>query len=253
MTRMRTADRRLRAEWAAVALTAAAAAAAGWTLMADATRPAVSNRWLLVAGVALVYEVSFLRYHLPPTRREGSALLAALGLPNLVTLVRGMLYAVVVGFLLVPPESPAIRWAPGLCYGVGVALDFADGFLARRSGTSTKLGAKLDHAFDTLGFLAAPLVGVAWGRLPAAYLSLSAARYLFRAGCWWRRRRGRPVGNLPASRVRRPLAAVQMAFISVALVPVVPASVVFPAAVVAVVPSLLVFARDYLAVTGRLR
>lgn len=223
---------------------AAGAAVGGWTLVAGAADYAAANRWLLVAGAVLVYEVGFLAYHLDRTT-------AAFTLPNLVTLVRGGLYAAAAGFLFVPP-TPAVRWAPAACYGTGAVLDAVDGYLARRTGETTALGAKLDLAFDTLGFLVAPLVGVAWGRLPVAYLSLSAARYVYRAGIGWLERRGRPVGDLPASRVRRPLAALQMAFIAVALAPVLPASVVHPLALVVVAPSLAVFARDYLVVTGRL-
>jgi CDP-diacylglycerol--glycerol-3-phosphate 3-phosphatidyltransferase len=221
---------------------AAGVAVGGWTLVASATNHATANRWVLVAGVVLAYEVGFLAYHLD----DGTT---AFALPNLVTLARGGLYAAAAGFLFVPPVS-AVRWAPAACYGTGVALDFADGRLARRLGRTTDLGAKLDLAFDTLGFLVAPLVGVVWGRLPAAYLSLSAARYAYRAGIGWRKWRGRPVGDLPESRVRRPLAALQMGVIAVALAPALPVSVVHPLALVAVVPSLAVFGRDYLAVTG---
>ncbi|MEF8856454.1 MAG: CDP-alcohol phosphatidyltransferase family protein [Haloplanus sp.] len=234
--------------WRMAATGTAGAAAAGfavggWTLVASATGYTAANRWVLVAGAVLVYEVGFLAYHLD----DGTT---ALALPNLVTLSRGGLYAATAGFLLVPPV-PAVRWAPAVCYGAGVALDFADGLLARRLGRTTDLGAKLDLAFDTLGFLVAPLVGVVWGRLPVAYLSLSAARYVYRAGIGWRKRRERPVGDLPESRLRRPLAALQMGVIAVALAPSLPVSVVHPLALVAVAPSLAVFARDYLAVTGR--
>jgi CDP-diacylglycerol--glycerol-3-phosphate 3-phosphatidyltransferase len=84
------------------------------------------------------------------------------------------------------------------------------------------------------------------------YLSISVARYLFKLGRGWRRRRGKPVYVLPESRVRRPLAGVQMAFITAALCPLVPRSVVWPAAAVVVTPSLVVFARDYLVVAGYL-
>jgi CDP-diacylglycerol--glycerol-3-phosphate 3-phosphatidyltransferase len=107
-------------------------------------------------------------------------------------------------------------------------------------------------ACDTVGFLVAPLVGVVWGSLPVWYLSISVARYLFKLGRGWRRRRGKPVYVLPESRVRRPLAGVQMAFITAALCPLVPRSVVWPAAAVVVTPSLVVFARDYLVVAGYL-
>lgn len=239
-------ERRM-ATTAAVGVAAAAVAVGGWTLVADATSYVAANRWVLVAGAVLVYEVGFLAYHLDADGGE-----AVLAPPNLVTLTRGGLFAVTAGFLFVSPATAVVRWAPAACYGTGVVLDFVDGSLARRTGRTTELGAKLDLAFDTLGFLVAPLVAVAWGQLPVAYLSLSAARYVYRAGIGWRKRRGRPVGELPASRIRRPLAALQMGFITVALAPVLPASVVHPLALVVAVPSLATFARDYLAVTGRL-
>jgi CDP-diacylglycerol--glycerol-3-phosphate 3-phosphatidyltransferase len=92
---------------------------------------------------------------------------------------------------------------------------------------------------------------VVWGRLPVWYLSISLARYLFKLGRGWRRRQGKPVYDLPESRLRRPLAGVQMAFITAALCPLVSVDWVWPAAAVVVTPSLLVFARDYLAVAGR--
>ncbi|WP_251328954.1 CDP-alcohol phosphatidyltransferase family protein [Haloplanus pelagicus] len=231
----------------ATAVAAAGVAVGGWTLVADATTRAAANRWTAITGAVLAYEVGFLALHLDAGRPG-----AAVAPPNLVTLGRGLLYAATAGFLVVPPTTPAVRWAPAACYGTGVALDFADGRLARRTGRTTPLGAKLDHAFDTLGFLVAPLVGVAWGRLPPIYLSLSAARYVYLLGVGWRRRRDRPVGDLPESRVRRPLAALQMGFITVALAPVVPASIVHPASLVALAPSLATFVRDYVAVTGRL-
>jgi CDP-diacylglycerol--glycerol-3-phosphate 3-phosphatidyltransferase len=241
-------DRRLSAAAVtALGATAAVAAGGGWALLDGATSRDVANRWLPVAGAVLAVQVGYLAYHLDVDRPA-----AAFAPPNLVTLTRGGLYAATAGFLAVAPATPTVRWAPAACYGAGVALDFVDGRLARLTGRTTALGETLDHAFDTLGFLVAPLVGVVWGRLPLLYLALSAARYVYRGGLWWRRRRGRPVGDLPESRVRRPLAAGQMAFIAAALAPVAPASLVHPAALVAVVPSLAVFCRDYLAVTGRL-
>jgi CDP-diacylglycerol--glycerol-3-phosphate 3-phosphatidyltransferase len=238
-------ERRRAATTATVGAAAATVAVGGWTLVADAASHDAANRWVLVAGAVLAYEVAYLAYHLDAD--GGSAFTP----PNLITLVRGGLYAATAGFVFVA-SAPTIRWVPAACYGAGVVLDYVDGSLARRTGRTTDLGAKLDLAFDTLGFLVAPLVAVAWGRLPVAYLSLSAARYVYRAGIGWREYRGRPVGDLPPSRLRRPLAALQMSFIAVALAPVLPASVLHPLALVVVAPSLAVFARDYLAVTGRL-
>lgn len=249
---------RLRRQWwlTAVcfwAVTVAATLAVGGTFEAG-------GRWLVGTAVVAGYLLWFLRRSLgrnhPDADREAGvtgAVSPTLGVANAVTLGRGWLYAAVAGFLfVVPPLGSPWRWVPFLLYGTGAALDAVDGPLARTVGRETALGTKLDMACDTVGFLVAPLVGVVWGSLPVWYLSLSVARYLFKFGRGWRRRQGRPVYDLPESRVRRPLAGVQMAFITAALCPLVPRSVVWPAAAVVVTPSLVVFARDYLVVAGYL-
>jgi CDP-diacylglycerol--glycerol-3-phosphate 3-phosphatidyltransferase len=218
----------------------------GRAFVTAATDSLAANRWLAVMGGVLAWELGVLASHRDPDRPE-----VTFALPNLVTLVRGGLYAAAAGFIVVPPATPAVRWAPAVCYGAGVALDAVDGALARWRDSETRLGTRLDLAFDTLGFLVAPLVGVAWGRLPVWYLSLSAARYCYRAGVWWHERRGGTASPLPESRIRRPLAALQMVFIAVALAPVLPVDIVRPASAVVLTPSLVVFGRDYLAVTGR--
>jgi len=131
------------------------------------------------------------------------------------TLVRGALYAVVAGFVVVPSET-ALAWVPALCYGTGVALDKLDGIVARTVGRQTELGRRFDMAFDTFGFVVAPLVAVLWGLLPVWYLSISAARYVFRGAVWLRRVRGLPVGDLPDSDLGKYLAGVQMIFVTIA-------------------------------------
>jgi CDP-diacylglycerol--glycerol-3-phosphate 3-phosphatidyltransferase len=223
-------------------------------------------QWAVLAAVAGGFVAWFCRRHLdanhrdtgvesdsPTTRAadERRSPYATLGVANAVTLARGGLFAAVAGFLAVEPTG-RVTWLPALCYGSGCVLDLADGAIARWRRRETVLGAKLDMAVDTLGFLVAPVVAVAWGRLPVWYLSLSAARYLFKAGRGYRRTRGKPVYDLPESQIRRPLAGAQMLFISVALAPVLPAETVRALAVVVLAPSLAVFARDYLVVSGRL-
>lgn len=275
---------RLRRQWRLTTAVAGASTVVAAIAVGSAFQPTAGGRWLAAAAPVVAYQVWFLyRYlernhtsHTNETSRPGQTertdhtnqpnetgspakanasvvVSPALGLANAVTLGRGWLYAVVAGFLLVvPPPGSVWRWVPFCLYGAGAALDAVDGFLARTVGQETELGTKLDMAFDTLGFLVAPLVGVVWGRLPVWYLSISAARYLFKLGRGWRRRGGKPVYDLPDSRVRRPLAGLQMAFITVALCPLVPVSVVWPAAAAVVTPSLVVFGRDYLVVAGYL-
>lgn len=183
--------------------------------------------------------------------REGSTPRQLFGLANLLTVFRGGLYAVVGGFAVASPGT-ALAWVPAVAYGSGVALDKLDGTVARTIGRETDLGERLDMAFDTFGFVVAPSVAVAWGLLPVWYLSLSAARYVYKGGLAYRRRRGRSLSEPPDSDLGRYLAGVQMVFLTVALVPAVPTDPVHAAAPFVLAPSLIVFARDFLVVTGRL-
>ena len=215
-----------------------------------------SVRWLAPVAAVVTFQLWFSYRHLDANRPDGAdggvSVHRSLGLPNLVTLGRGALLAGLAGFATLTPR-PEIAWLPAVLYGTACGMDLLDGFLARRSERTTLLGAKLDLAIDTTGFLVAPVVGVLWNQLPGWYLSLSAARYLFKLGCWNRRRQGKPVFDLPPSLLRRPLAGTQMAFITVALIPIVPLSTVTPLAAVVLTASLSVFVRDYLVVAGTYR
>lgn len=248
-----TAWASLRNDWTAVTTVVTLLLVTGACGIAVATELPVAARWSVPTLCVVAFELWFLRQHLDTNHTEGTEARRydTLGVANVVTLARGAVFAAVAGFAAVEP-TPALAWLPALLYGTGCALDWMDGLVARCTGRTTVLGAKLDMAFDTLGFLVAPWVAVLWGRLPVWYLSLSFARYLFKAGRGLRRRRGKPVGELPPSAVRRPLAGLQMAFITVALAPVLPLETVELLAAVVLLPSLLVFARDYLVVAGRL-
>jgi CDP-diacylglycerol--glycerol-3-phosphate 3-phosphatidyltransferase len=235
------------------AILAGLALAAGTALLGHVTLTSLAWRWSLGAATALCFEFGFCYHHLGANRAEGGTPFPTVGAANAITLVRGGLLAVVAGCLLIDPDPFALlAWLPAVCYGANAALDALDGTIARVTDRVTVLGTRLDMAFDTLGFLIAPIVGVLWGQLPVWYLSLSAARYLFKAGRGLRRYRGKPVYDLPTSRLRQPLAGVQMAFITVALAPMVPFAPARIGAAVVVLPSLVVFLRDYLAVSGRL-
>ena len=216
---------------------------------------AATGRWGLspavVAGACWAGQLWYVGYRLDPGRLTGGFWRRLFGAANAVTLARGALYAVVAGFVVVPAGT-ALAWVPALCYGTGVVLDKLDGTVARTVGRETEIGRRLDMAFDTFGFVAAPLVAVLWGLLPAWYLSISAARYVFRGAVRLRELRGLPVGDLPDSDLGKYLAGVQMGFVTVALVPPVPTDLVWTLAPVVLAPSLAVFARDYLVVSGRL-
>jgi len=108
-------------------------------------------------------------------------------------------------------------------------------------------------AFDTFGFVAAPLVAVLWDQLPVWYLLVSTLRCVYRGALSYRRLRGRPVYDRPDSDLGRYLAGTQMAFFTVALTPIFPTSLVRMAAPFVLGASVAVFIRDFLVASGRLR
>ncbi|MFW6385514.1 MAG: CDP-alcohol phosphatidyltransferase family protein [Halodesulfurarchaeum sp.] len=208
-------------------------------------------QWTIPTVATAGYELWFLRRHLDANHPEGASSdrYDSLGPANTVSLIRGASFAAVAGFALVDP-TPHIAWVPAILYGGGCALDWIDGTVARLSQRETVLGEKLDMAYDTLGFLVAPLIGVLWGRLPFWYLSLSVVSVFFQGRRMRREHRGTSANELPTSSLRRPLAGLQMAFITVALAPVLSPATVRVVAAVVLTPSLIVFGRDYLVVAG---
>ena len=175
-----------------------------------------------------------------------------LGPADVITLLRGGLYAVVAGFVVVPPET-SLSWVPALAYGAGTLLDYVDGLVARTVGTETRVGERLDISFDAFGVVAAPLVAVLWGQLPVWYLSLSAARYVYVGALARRQYNDRPLFDEPDSDLGRYLAGVQTVFLTAVLVPVTPTNLIWTVAPLLLGASLSVFVRDFLVVTGRLR
>jgi len=226
------------------AVAAACLMAVLWPLFAlDA---ALTVHPVVVVGLSWAGQLWYVSYSLGTGPIAG-----AFGLANGLTLLRGALYAVVAGFVVVPAET-TLSWVPALCYGGGVVLDRLDGAVARTIGRETELGRRLDMAFDTFGFLAAPVVAVLWGALPAYYLAVSVARYAFVAAVRLHRWRGGQTHSLPDSDLGKYLAGIQMVFVTLALAPPAPTGLVHAVAPVVLAPTLAVFGRDYLHATGRL-
>jgi phosphatidylglycerophosphate synthase len=100
---------------------------------------------------------------------------------------------------------------------VALVLDLVDGWVARRTGTATALGARFDGEVDAFLILAlsvyvAPACG-AW------VLAIGAARYLYLAGEWllpWMR------APLPPRRWRKDVAATQGVVLTIAAAGVLP-------------------------------
>lgn len=241
---------RLRAFGVGVAYVLAIVLAYGGLMLVWESEPA--HGWLLVAGGVAAIEWGFCWRLLERNRHpESGRLFSTLGPGNALTLFRGGCIALAAGFLVVPRPENWLVWAPaGLCALAGLA-DYADGVVARYSGHETELGAALDVEFDGFATLVAAALCVRYGEIAVPYLAVGLARYAFVGGRAWRRRRGKPVRELPPSRVRRYLYVGQFTFSTVVLTPIVTPPLTLLAALFGGL-FLAGFARDWLSITGRL-
>lgn len=210
-----------------------------------------ATRWLLLPALAVLYQTAVLAANLKANHRRGEThLLPGLGWGNRLTLLRGLLTAGLLGFLLLPRPHGWLAWLPGLLYTLACAADFFDGYVARRTGYDTRLGEVLDMSLDGLGVLAASWLAVKYGQVPAWYLLVGVARYLFLGGSALRRWLGKPLFDLPPDPTRRVFAGLQMGFLAVVLWPLFSPPGTHIAALLFGAPLLIGFGRDWLYVSG---
>jgi CDP-diacylglycerol--glycerol-3-phosphate 3-phosphatidyltransferase len=244
----------LRLRWASIGLLSAALLGGEYAWLAAAWSPIYAQRWLalsaLAAGSLLWVFWQNLSDNHPPDAPQ--LLYGDLGLPNLVTYWRGMMIACTAGFVLIPRPPADLIWLPGLQFSLGILPDYLDGYLARLTGRTTSLGETLDVSVDGVAVLAGTLLVVRYQLVPAWYLLVGFARYLFLLGIWVRRRLKKPVYDLPPSMIRRALAGTQMGFNMVVLWPVFGPPFTTLAAYLFSIPFLYNFTRDWLFVSGAL-
>ena len=99
-----------------------------------------------------------------------------LNLPNLLTLARIAAVPVIVVLLLSDSRSSGM-WAAAI-FGLAAVTDFIDGWLARKWGVVTVLGKFLDPMADKLIVMAALIMLIPLGRVPAWMVFLILAREL---------------------------------------------------------------------------
>lgn len=209
--------------------------------------------WRWVAGALLIsgYILWTLWRHLPENHQPiGDTVYQSLGLPTHITLVRGFMIAVVAGFVFLPETEGLMRWIPGVLYLLAALFDTIDGYVARRLDRVTQLGQILDNKFDALGTLVAVTLGISLGKLPAWYIIVGLAYYLFIFGQWLRLWREKPGHNLPPDRQRSVFAGIQMVFLGIVLLPIYPSGATQLAATVFVIPTAVMFLRDWLVTSG---
>lgn len=175
------------------------------------------------------------------------------GPPDRITLARSVLVAVCAALL--PPalwpvlgqdaDRPAGAWCWAL-FAVALpawVLDGVDGWVARRTGTATRAGARLDQEVDAALLLVLSVAVAARLGLPGSWwvLLIGAMRYLFLLGLRVRPAWRRP---LPFSSYRRTVAGIQGGALLGALVPLIPLPLAVAATAVALALLLHSFGRD---------
>jgi CDP-diacylglycerol--glycerol-3-phosphate 3-phosphatidyltransferase len=246
--------RSLRTRWVILAVVSVLTLMVGYALLQSQWQSAFATRWLVLTVLGFIYLLGILWIGLPENYREGeNRLLPSFGAGNYLTILRGALIAALMGFLLAPRPEGWVAWIPGVSYSLAAIIDLFDGYVARLTRQTTRLGEILDLKLDGLGVLAAALLAARYGQVPAWYVLVGGARYLFVAGLWLRKRLGKPVHALPQSASRRPFAGAQMGFLAVALLPIFTPPGTYLAGILFAIPFLIGFARDWLLASGVLK
>lgn len=151
----------------------------------------------------------------PPTWPAGSGIGAA----NRVTLLRATIVIAVAG--VVPYGShvgyPGAWWVVA-AGGLALVLDGVDGRVARRTGTESRFGARFDMELDAFLLLALSLLVWLTGQTGSWVVLIGTLRYLFVGVGWvWPPLRA----ELPPSRRRQTICAVQGFALLLSLAPVV--------------------------------
>ncbi len=213
-----------------------------------------ARRWLMISALTVAGVFWFLRRVLDQNHAPGrQELFADLGPANVLTIYRGLAYAWMAGFLLLPRPGGLLDWLPALLYIGASIADVFDGYLARRSDRVTRLGETLDMEFDGFGVLVASALAVQYGQLPLVFLLVAFARPLFVWGMMWRTRQGLPNHPMTDSDQRRIIAGLLMIFLSTVLWPIFEPPVTYAVGAVFGGAVALSFLRDWLVTIGWLR
>lgn len=161
------------------------------------------------------------------------------GPADLVTLVRATLACGVAGLVADSFMRPTAVTALTVLATVALILDAVDGWVARRTRTTTTFGARFDGEVDA--FLILVLSVYVAGSVGEWVLAIGAARYAFAVAGWalpWLR------GRLPARYWRKVAAAIQGIVLTVAAAEIAPPAVTYALLVAALAVLAESFGRD---------
>ncbi|MGK9166834.1 CDP-alcohol phosphatidyltransferase family protein [Inquilinus limosus] len=193
---------------------AIALAALALPLVADPALGAffVARAGLLYCGIATLI-LAGLAAH-APHRRFGPA--------NTVTLARIVLICLLAALMGTAAPDEDCLWLIAGFATLALALDGVDGWAARRSGLSSRFGARFDMEADAFFVLVLSVLAWQWGKVGSWVLLIGAMRYLYvLAGAAWPWLRA-PV---PDSVARKIVCVIQILALIACLAPPVPPAV----------------------------
>lgn len=220
-----------------------------WALQATATLT-IGLTELVALGITFGLICIVVRRSLTLSRRSHGA--EPVTIATWVTLGRACVLVIFTGLATAVIVADANQWVAAGLFAFGALFDAVDGAIARRTGSVTELGTRLDTEIDAVFVLVGAITVVALGNAPIAFLGVGVARYAFVGGIELRRHWGRPINELDPSRFRKATGATIMGTILVALAPIPGATVSWVIAAVVTVPILGHFLWDWLVVSGRI-
>lgn len=173
-----------------------------------------------------------------------------LSFATVLTILRGYISALLLIPIVVESFSKSILTIFSVLYGMSVVLDYIDGRLARRRDSVTDFGSNLDVRFDSLAILLVSLLLVLSSTVHPVYLIVGVAGYLFNLYLYIRENLGYKIHSYENDKLGRKVAALQMAYATVALSPVLSGSLSINSSLLVTSITVYVFLRDFLSVSG---
>jgi phosphatidylglycerophosphate synthase len=169
----------------------------------------VARAELLYGGIAMLI-LAGLAAH-APHRRFGPA--------NMVTLSRIVLICLLAALMGTAAPDEDCLWLITGFATLALALDWVDGWAARRSGLASRFGARFDMEADAFFVLVLSVLAWQWGKVGAWVLLIGAMRYLYvLAGAAWPWLRA----PMPDSIARKTVCVIQILVLIACLAPPVP-------------------------------
>ena len=248
------ARRRLSRDWLMAAALAIIALFGMMLILSSQWVMAAVGRWAIIAGLAIFYELRIFKQILGLMHRPGEdTLTTGFDAAVWLTLVSGLSYALLAGFLMVtPPAAGWLRWIPSALALAGLlAAAISETVVARKAGRTVG-GEHLAREFRALGTLVIIAVAIHYGKLDPWFLAIGVMDYLLLFTGSWLVRRGKSVHPAPASPWLRHFRNLFLIASGVALHPAVGRDFALPLGFLFGLPYFFLALRDWFILTGLL-